>query len=152
MVCLGLLTVRKVSEDSSIKEVSEIIKLISQLLQDAWWSQISSHLLPESASLPALGLSNKAEKQATTKEDNDDQEKRLPQLCHYLLLPTSLWKIISRDTTLSSENLWQATNIKNGCKPPNGNPSLTVCSHSSARNCVFNAASDTNNLRQLRGT
>ncbi|KAJ9111971.1 hypothetical protein QFC19_000893 [Naganishia cerealis] len=160
MVCLDHIDGLKFVSggEEKVLRVFEMTKLISQLLQDACGVKISSHLLPESASLPVLGLSNKAEKQMEAgdyQEDNDDQEKNdYPEEKDILPPSPPLEDYLQRHTLFpEQEKLYgHGYEISSVAVSPNGNLIASTCRSNTSRHAVirvFNAASEYQQSSQL---
>lgn len=161
MVCLDHIDDLKFVSggEEKVLRVFEMTKQISQLLQDACGVKASSHLLPEAASLPVLGLSNKAEKQMEAgeyQEDNENEDEHGKNAENQEILPLSppLEDYLQRHTLFpEQEKLYgHGYEISSVAVSPSGSLIASTCRSNTSRHAVirvFNAAAEYQQSSQL---
>lgn len=161
MVCVDYLSNEKFVSggEEKVLRVFEMTHLIGRLLDDACGIKMSISHLPESASLPVLGLSNKAEKQMETgeyQEDTSEPDGEVPvkEEPEALAPVPPLEDILQRYTLFpEQEKLYgHGYEISSVAVSPNGSLIASACRSNTSRHSVirvFNAAHEFKQSSQL---
>lgn len=156
MVCLDHISDLKFVSggEEKVLRVFEMTKLINKLLHDVCDIKLADESLPEAASLPVLGLSNKAEKQMEAGDYQEDNENAENKETEDLPLSPPLEDYLQRHTLFpEQEKLYgHGYEISSVAVSHSGKLIASACRSNTARHAViriFNVAEDYQQVPQL---